>query len=129
MLLIPGWRELAGKPMVEIAALQWAAANTYILDDLAQISRERWCAISYAEVVRDPQRAADLLCSFAGLRWEQKVARPLPNPRHTLTPPAPDKALSPRQCPNGDGLPAVSVPPMVRNRMFASISMALVLRD
>ena len=91
MMLPPGWRELIGKPLAEVAARQWLSANEHILGDLAAIPKERWCAISYADVVRYPQSAAERLCGFAGVRWQQTLPGPLPHSRYTLTPPAPEK--------------------------------------
>jgi hypothetical protein len=91
LLLVPGWRELIGRPLGEVAARQWAIANQVLLDDLAALPRERWCAVSYADVVRDPQAVAESLCAFAGLAWDQELSEPLPLSRHTLTPPAPEK--------------------------------------
>jgi len=73
LALVPGWRELLGRSPAEIAATQWVATNAQILEDIAAIPREHWCAISYAEVVRDPQSAAQRLCTFAGMRWEQSA--------------------------------------------------------
>ena len=35
LLLVPGWRALAGKPVAEIAARQWATTTDILLDDLA----------------------------------------------------------------------------------------------
>lgn len=91
LLLIPGWRDLAGKPLAEIAARQWSAANSAILDALAALPRDRWCSISYEEVIADPQSAAERLSAFAGWRWDQTIDANLPLSRHTLTPPEPEK--------------------------------------
>jgi hypothetical protein len=91
LLLIPQWRELRGKSLVEIAAEQWATANRCLLDDLAQLSHDRWTTVSYAELTADPQGAAERLCRFAGVRWDQQLRGSLPLSRHTLTPPDPNK--------------------------------------
>ena len=56
LLLIPGWRELNGKPVEEVAAAQWRAANEHILDDLGKLPRNRWLGVSYAELLADPRR-------------------------------------------------------------------------
>lgn len=92
LLLIPGWRELSGRDLPSIAAEQWAVANRILLDDLEQLPRERWAAVSYAELVNAPQRTAERLCHFAGIAWDQHVEQgQLPASRHTLTPPDPNK--------------------------------------
>ena len=91
MLLLEGWRALADQPLAEIAARQWIDANTQILNDLVELPPDDWCAISYDEVCADPQSAAERLSEFAGWRWDVTLAAPLPNSRHTLTPPDPEK--------------------------------------
>jgi uncharacterized protein (TIGR03032 family) len=87
LLLIPEWQKLNGKPLPEIAAAQWSAANRFIMDDLAALPPERWCAVNYADVLEDPQEQAIRLCAFCGIAWDQTVKTPLPNARYTLTPP------------------------------------------
>lgn len=74
-----------------IAAAQWATANRCLLDDLALLPPERWCAVSYEDLVADPQRQAERLCKFAGVSWDQKLSGAQPLSRYTLTPPAKDK--------------------------------------
>lgn len=91
LLLIPEWRSLRGRSLAEIAAAQWATANRCLLDDLALLPPERWCAVSYEDLVADPQRQAERLCKFAGVSWDQKLSGAQPLSRYTLTPPAKDK--------------------------------------
>jgi len=91
LLLVPGWRELNGKPPAEIATQQWLKTNGQLLDELAAIPADRVCAISYAEILQSPQAAAERLCAFAGLEWDVALNEPLPLSSHTLTPPAPEK--------------------------------------
>ncbi|HYF48967.1 MAG TPA: TIGR03032 family protein, partial [Planctomycetota bacterium] len=91
LFLIPGWRELAGKPLEEIALAQWRAANQTIMDEMEKLPPERWTAVSYTEILQSPQAVAERLCKFAGWEWDQKLDGPLPNSRHTLTAPDPDK--------------------------------------
>jgi hypothetical protein len=94
-LLPPGWRELRGKVLEEVAAHQWEAANRIVLDDLAALDRTRWLALDYAGLVAQPEAALRRLCAFAGIEFDaalaQRVAAPLPLSRYTQTPPAPDK--------------------------------------
>jgi len=91
LALIPGWRELDGKELAEIAARQWTEINARIIADLEAGPRAAWTAVSYAEVLADPQAAAARLCAFASVAWTETVSGPLPPSRYTLTPPAPDK--------------------------------------
>jgi hypothetical protein len=91
LLLPPGWRELDGKPLAEIAAHQWRATNEIMLDDLQRLPASRWTTIDYADLIRDPAGAMRGLCSFAGIRFDDALATrtgaPLPVARHTLTAP------------------------------------------
>jgi hypothetical protein len=91
MLLIPRWRRLRGQPLPKIAAAQWATANRTLLDDLEQLPPERWCMVSYADLVANPQVQVERLCQFAGIAWDQELRGPLPLSRYTLTPPDPNK--------------------------------------
>ncbi len=95
MLLPPGWQNLSGKPLAEIAAFQWQAANTYILDDLKKIASKRWISISYTDLVQDPRSQVRRLCDFAGLSFDHHLAgitaKSLPLSRYTLTQPNEDK--------------------------------------
>jgi hypothetical protein len=91
MLLVPGWRELAGKELAEIAARQWAAAITHLLDDLEALPPERRCVVDYERLVASPQQEAERLCAWMGVAWDRRVAAPLPPTGSVLTPPAPGK--------------------------------------
>jgi uncharacterized protein (TIGR03032 family) len=91
LLLIPDWRMLRGQPLPAIAAAQWAAATRTMLDDLAELPPDRWCGVTYADLVADPQAVMERLCRFADFAWDQQLRGPLPLSRYTLTPPAPDK--------------------------------------
>ncbi|HEY3646212.1 MAG TPA: sulfotransferase [Gammaproteobacteria bacterium] len=94
LLLPPGWRRLNGRPIAEVAAHQWQSANQAILDDLSRLPRQRWRALDYAELVRDPAGAVARAFRFMDLGPSQLSTSPgggLPLSRYTLTPPSPDK--------------------------------------
>jgi hypothetical protein len=95
LLLPPEWRRMNGKPLEEIAAFQWEAANRVMLDDLQSIERERWTAVDYADLIADPKRETLRLCEFVGIPPDARILRrigaALPLSRYTQTPPAPDK--------------------------------------
>jgi uncharacterized protein (TIGR03032 family) len=91
LLLIPGWRELAGTPVEEIALRQWTVANETILSDLSQLLPEDWCVADYDTFVARPQGEYERLCRFIDADPGAALGGPLPNARHTLTPPDPDK--------------------------------------
>jgi hypothetical protein len=90
-LLPPGWREMTGKPLAEIAAFQWRASNDTIIDDLARLPRARRMAVAYRELVADPQRTVKKLCRFAGVSDDVAPGQQLPLSRTVLTPPHPEK--------------------------------------
>jgi uncharacterized protein (TIGR03032 family) len=91
LLLIPGWRELIGRPLEEIAASQWELTHQHILDDLSRLPRDRWTALSYEEFLADPRGTVGRLAEFANFLWDDPLDGPLPLSRHTLTVPDPEK--------------------------------------
>ena len=95
LLLPPGYERLQGRPLEEVVAFQWRVANDTILDDLADLPRERWVATRYEALVANPRAEIAKLLGFAGLpmdaRLEAYLAKPLPLSKHTQTRPEPDK--------------------------------------
>ncbi|HYG61455.1 MAG TPA: TIGR03032 family protein [Thermoanaerobaculia bacterium] len=91
LLLVPGWRELAGRDLAEIVARQWLLATSRLLDDLEALPPGRWCVASYDRLVAEPQAEIERVCEFIGVRWDRPLAAPLPLSRHTLTSPEPEK--------------------------------------
>jgi hypothetical protein len=95
LLLPPGWQALSGRPLAEICAFQWAAANRIILDDLGAMDPDRWLACSYEALTRDTSATIRRVCAFAGLevddRMDRRLQGELPLSRYTHTPPDPDK--------------------------------------
>lgn len=95
LLLPPGYERLQGRPLEEVVAFQWRVANETILDDLADLPRERWTSLTYEELLRDPRENVARLLDFAGLGMDSRIegylARPLPLSKHTQTKPRPDK--------------------------------------
>ncbi len=91
LLLTPGWRELAGRPLEEIVARQWQATIDTLLDDLDTLAPERWCVASYDRLVAEPQAEIERLCGFLELDWDRELTAPLPLARHALSSPDPEK--------------------------------------
>ncbi len=95
LLLPPGWRDLKGRPLPQIAAAQWEVTNRIALADLRTLPARRWMSLRYWDLVANPRRAVAAICRFAGLELdaalERRVSEPLPVSRHTQTPPAQDK--------------------------------------
>jgi hypothetical protein len=92
-LLPPGWREMRGKSLAEIAAFQWSASNRIIIEELARLPVERWTSVTYEALVADPQNVLTDICRFAKLDPGQLHVRSgeLPLSRTTITPPSADK--------------------------------------
>ena len=92
-LLPPGWEEMRGKPVPEIAAFQWRACNDIIMEDLAKLPRDSWTGVSYRDLVDDPSATLARLCAFCradpGEYLAGRTAENLPLSRSTVS--APDK--------------------------------------
>jgi len=94
-LLPPGWSSLQNRSLVEIAAYQWRAANSYILDDLQALPKSSWCLVRYSDLIQKPKETISQVSQFAGLTWDQRieqvVSQSLPVSAMTLSTPSPDK--------------------------------------
>ncbi|MEM9542548.1 MAG: sulfotransferase [Cyanobacteria bacterium P01_E01_bin.42] len=94
-LLIPEWQSLTESSLAEIAAHQWKAANTYILEDLKAIPTSDWCSLNYRDLIGDPKESITKLGKFTGLSWDEKiegiVSQSLPVSRMSFSRPSPDK--------------------------------------
>lgn len=95
LLLIPGWQELSGRELGEIAMRQWRDTNKIILDDLAALSAEDWCSVGYEDLLEDPAGTVKRLCDFAGVTYDERLksvaANPLKPSKYTLTAPDAEK--------------------------------------
>jgi hypothetical protein len=90
LLLPPGWEAMRGRPLEEIAAFQWQATNSIILDDLSALPTDRWTMVNYDDFLAAPGEHLRRLCRFGGLEYDSELAGrasgPLPPAQHTLTP-------------------------------------------
>lgn len=91
LLLVPGWRALAGRPLEEIVATQWAATTRILLDDFETLPPPRRSAIRYDAFVADPAREVRRLCGALDLAFDAGAVAQLPLSRHTLSVPDPAK--------------------------------------
>lgn len=91
MLLTPGWRALAGKPLHEIVAAQWETTTRILLDDLAALPEERRCVARYEALLDDPPGEIARLCKTLDLHWDLPPQRVLPLARYSVTAPDPGK--------------------------------------
>ncbi|MBS7458514.1 sulfotransferase family protein [Coralloluteibacterium stylophorae] len=91
LVLVPGWRALADKPLHEVVAAQWSITMNRLLDSLEMLPRDAWCALDYAQLLREPQTQIQRLCRALDLEWDRELGSSLPLSRYTLSRPAPDK--------------------------------------
>jgi len=91
MLLVPGWRDLAGQPLNQIVAAQWAATVRTVLDDLDAIPADRRTSVRYDAFVGDPDGEIRRLCDALDLEWDRPLGESLPLSSHTVSKPAADK--------------------------------------
>jgi len=94
-LLPPGWRAMAERSLVEIAAFQWQAAHAAIEDALREVPASQQCRVRYDDLVHHPRDVLAGIAELAGLRWDERVERavaaPLALTTVTLSAPAADK--------------------------------------
>ncbi|MBF0238356.1 MAG: sulfotransferase [SAR324 cluster bacterium] len=94
-LLPPGWSALQNSSLVEIAAYQWNAANSCILDDLQALPHDSWRLIRYADLIQNPRETIREISRFAQFHWDQRieqvVSQSLPVSQMTLSTPSPEK--------------------------------------
>ncbi len=91
LLLVPGWRELIGRPLAEIVAAQWAATTTAILDDLAALDQARVCIARYDDFIARPQAEAERIAAAMDFGWDHALSGALPLANHTVSRPHADK--------------------------------------
>jgi hypothetical protein len=91
LLLVPGWRDLAGRSLAEIVATQWATTTTILLDDLAAVPSDRVITLSYAQLLASPQSTVAALCGTLDLPWDRNLEADLPLSPTVVSPPRPDK--------------------------------------
>jgi len=91
MTLIPGWRELIGKPLPEIVAVQWQTITNVLLDDLAAMPSERWSAVRYDRLIANPDEEIRRLCAAVDFDWDHTLDSKLPLASHTVSVPDHEK--------------------------------------
>jgi hypothetical protein len=91
LLLVPGWRALAGKPLGEIVARQWQICMDRMLDDLDAIPANRQLSVRYEALTEDWGAEIGRVCRLSGLAWDGPTEGPLALSRYTVTKPDPEK--------------------------------------
>jgi uncharacterized protein (TIGR03032 family) len=84
MPLVPGWRDLAGRPLPEIVTEQWLRLTGTLLDDLEGLPPERWCVTDFKALLNDPMRELERICEFVAIEASEEVTRPLRSLRDQL---------------------------------------------
>ncbi|MEO5624895.1 MAG: sulfotransferase [Dokdonella sp.] len=87
LLLVPGWRELNGLPLMEIVAQQWEATTRILLDDLAGVPADRIHVARYDALRADSGSEITRLCAGLDFSWDRPLDSQLPLSRYTVTPP------------------------------------------
>jgi uncharacterized protein (TIGR03032 family) len=77
LLLVPGWRELAGLELEEIVTEQWLRTTSTLLDDLEALPPGRWCVADWEQLLKEPKAEVERLCSFVELEAGDEVTLPL----------------------------------------------------
>jgi hypothetical protein len=94
-LLPPGWSSLQEASLAAIAAYQWQAANTAIMENLEALALSDWCLVRYTDLVQKPEQTLRKIGQFADFGWDQHIAhtvsQPLPLSPMTVSAPAQDK--------------------------------------
>ena len=87
LLLTPGWRESSGRPLAQIVAAQWDAASRILLGDLEALPEDRWSAVRYDALLRDPPSEIARLCAAVDFEWDGAIGQGLPLSRYTVSKP------------------------------------------
>ena len=74
LVLIPGWRRLAGETLEEIVVAQWTATMEILLDDLEALPSDRWSVVDYRGLELRPHAELERLSRFLGI--ESPPGRP-----------------------------------------------------
>ncbi len=90
LLLVPGWRELIGRPLHEIVAAQWNVTTRLLIDDLQALPAERCTIARYDVLLADPAAEIGRLCAVTGLDWDEGE-HALRLSRYTVSPPDANK--------------------------------------
>jgi hypothetical protein len=91
LLLVPGWRDLLGKPLQHVVAAQWNTTCRLLVDDLEHMPPGSWTAVSYEAFVAQPEAEVRRLCDFNSLPWDRTLPQVLPLSSYTVSAPDPDK--------------------------------------
>lgn len=89
--LIPTWKELIGKPLLEVVAQQYSAISNRIIDELDQLDPSRVARVSYESLIEAPKEEIARLTQALDLTWEAEIPAELPLSPNTVSKPDPKK--------------------------------------
>ena len=89
--LIPGWRDLAGKPLHEIAAAQWFGIDAAVRADLDVMTGVPVAQVTYEALIADPAGEISRVAGELGVEWSGQVPSPVPMSPFTVSAPDPRK--------------------------------------
>lgn len=92
--LVPEWRSLRGRTLLDVATWQYLQSNRYAHADLTDVAPARVFFLRHEEFVGDPQLAVDSILAWADLPTSPAISRLLghlprvntitPSPRHQV---------------------------------------------
>lgn len=91
LLLVPGWRELEGRALADVAVAQYCAAHEAIMADLSAVAPGQWCAVSHEAMLAEPRAEIERLSRELDLQWDRPPPLALPPSAVTLTAPDAEK--------------------------------------
>jgi hypothetical protein len=91
LLLVPGWRDLIGRPLPMVVAHQWATTTRIMLDDLEKLPPDRVKVMAHDRFLADPQGTSTELTRSLDLGWDRELGGQLPLSKVTVSRPSPDK--------------------------------------
>ena len=89
--LIPGWRDLAGKPLHEIAAVQWFGIDAAVRADLDSLTGVPGARVTYEALIAEPAAELSRLAGELDVEWAGEIPSPVPPSPFTVTAPDPRK--------------------------------------
>jgi hypothetical protein len=83
-VLVPGWRDLNGRPLEEVCAAQYSRSVEAMLEAREPLGPERLVEVRYEDLVRDPASAVQAMFRPLALHFDEEVAERV---RRTVRPP------------------------------------------
>jgi uncharacterized protein (TIGR03032 family) len=85
--LIPGWPDLAGKPLHEVAATQWLTTDALVRDDLAEVDPSKVAVVRFEDLLENPQAELERVTTALDVEWSADLPDDLPLSPFTVTRP------------------------------------------